>query len=235
MDAQRTLTVAALVEAGFAEIGCWQADHRGLVVPNDLPGKAGVYAFALDERVQYVGLASGSIKQRFGFYARPGSTQSTNIRLNALMRELIGGGQSVRILLAHPADGIWNGLRVSGPEGLEAALIKDYQLPWNKRGVIIAPPLPAAVETIRLKRNASPEIGGAIRPSGSLAVRSMIIEFVAKHPGSTERELAQGLFGRSGVQQQVNAYCRELVKVGRLERLPTSPITYKLGRNARFG
>lgn len=232
MNAQRILTVAALEHAGFNEIGCWITDDRGLVVPKDLPGKAGVYAFALNEQVQYVGLASGSIKQRFGFYARPGSTQSTNIRLNALMRELIGAGQRVRILLAHPVDGIWNGLRVSGPEGLEAALIKDYELPWNKRGVTLVPPPPPAVDANRPSRNA---FDSAIRPSGSLAVRSAIIEFVAKHPGSTEREIAQGLFGRSGVQQQVNPHCRELVQVGRLERLPTSPITYKLGRNARFG
>ena len=130
----RNLSIVQLLDSGFVEIDCWSANDDYLIVPKNLPGQRGVYAFAIDDQVRYVGLASRSIKQRLAHYARPGPSQTTNIRLNLMMRELIGAGLTVRVFLAYPEDSIWRGMRISGPEGLEAALIEDFDLPWNKRG-----------------------------------------------------------------------------------------------------
>ena len=129
------LSVAQLLNAGFNEVGCWELNTESkLNCSVKLPALAGVYAFAVDGVVQYVGLASKSIRQRFGFYRTPGATQPTNIRLNEIIRGHVARGAIVEILVAHPPDGEWNGLLLRGAEGLEAGLIAQFNLPWNVRG-----------------------------------------------------------------------------------------------------
>src|SRR5215217_9063 len=98
------LTVARLLQAGFAEVDCWLVGEDRLHPPRNLPTRRGVYAFAIDDRVMYVGLASRSIRQRLGFYARPGASQLTNVRLNGVIRDVVGKGHVVRILIGHPPD-----------------------------------------------------------------------------------------------------------------------------------
>ena len=54
-------------KSGFEEVGCWEISEVGeLRVSAPVPAKAGVYAFAIDSVVQYVGVAATSLKQRFG-------------------------------------------------------------------------------------------------------------------------------------------------------------------------
>ena len=105
------LFVNQLKAAGFEEIGCWELnDDRQLAHKIDLQKRAGVYAFAIDGIVQYVGLASKSLHQRLNFYRKPGASQATNVRLNEIISDQIFGGATVQILVAHPADTKWNGL-----------------------------------------------------------------------------------------------------------------------------
>lgn len=211
----RSLTVAILLEAGFQEVKCWGASEHRIDPPKDLPAKRGVYAFALEDEVVYVGLASRSLKQRLNFYARPGASQRTNVRLNGMISELLRQGETVRILLAHPDDSEWSGLRLSGPEGLEAALIEDFDLPWNMRGSKRAP-----APTLTRKRDGS----NGRRARGS--VSEAILAYVQGNPNCTELEIAKGVFGPDAVQPRANPYCRKLVGQGKLARLPNRPATY---------
>ena len=217
MSAQRILTVASLEEAGFKEVGCWSPDELRLNPPKGLPSVRGVYAFAIDECAMYVGLASRSVKQRLAFYSRPGVTQRTNVRLNSLIRELSNNGHIVRIFIAHPPDLEWNGLRVSGSEGLEAALIEDFRPPWNMKGWHAA-----STATVKTRTESSVDR----RPRGS--VPRGIVEFVRAHPACTELQIAKGVFGPEAVQPQANTHCRKLVERGLLERLRTRPATYRV-------
>ena len=91
------LTIDLLLDSCFVEVGCWTVSEHRINPPANLPAKRGVYAFAIEEQVMYVGLASRSIKQRLGFYARPGASQRTNVRLNAMIRELVDEGATIRI------------------------------------------------------------------------------------------------------------------------------------------
>lgn len=129
------LSVDRLLASGFEEVGCWELnDARDLSHRIELPQRAGVYAFATDGIVQYVGLAAKSLKQRLGFYRKPSPSQRTNIRLNEIIRGHVEKGAVVQILIVHPPDFEWNGFRISGPEGLEAGLIAQFDLLWNMRG-----------------------------------------------------------------------------------------------------
>ena len=130
-----TLTTERVLHSGFHEVGCWElTSARDLDHRIELPSQAGVYAFAIDGVVQYVGLASKSLRQRLGFYRKPGASQRTNVRLNEIIRGHIEQGIIVQVLIAHPPDYDWNGLKISGAEGLEAGLIAEFDLPWNLKG-----------------------------------------------------------------------------------------------------
>ena len=216
---KKKLTASHLVAQGFKDVGSWSATIHRLAAP-ELPSERGVYAFVVGEDVFYVGLASRSLRQRLNFYARPGRSQRTNVRLNGLIRQLIDEGDTVRILLAHPQDGMWNGFRLSGPEGLEAALIEDFDLPWNMRG---SSTKVAATKVLQISS------GPNRRPHGSIPRE--VIDFVAKNPHCTELEIAKGVFGKDAVQPRVNPYCRKLVESGALKRLPTRPATYLINNS----
>lgn len=50
-------------------------------------------------RRSYIGQTDG-LPRRFSHYRNPGPTQQTNIRINALLTELIVGGEEVRVSVA---------------------------------------------------------------------------------------------------------------------------------------
>lgn len=125
-----------LVESGFSFSGSWELDAESrLRVSRPVSHLSGVYAFAMDGRVCYVGLATKSLARRLYLYSRPGNSQRTNQRLNGLLREALAAGKRVSIFTAHPPELSWNGLPVRGDAGLELGLIKAYELPWNRQGV----------------------------------------------------------------------------------------------------
>lgn len=81
----------------------------------------------------YVGVATMGLAKRIYFYAKPGVSQRTSIRLNEIIRSELGSGAQIEVLIAQPEDLEWNGLPVHSAAGLELGLIKAYALPWNMR------------------------------------------------------------------------------------------------------
>lgn len=216
-EGKTPLSVAQLLSRGFVEFDGWLVTQDRLHAPRNLPAQRGVYAFAVDNQVMYIGLASRSIKQRLGFYIRPGAGQLTNVRLNSIIRQFASEGHVVRVLIAHPPDLEWNGFRMSGPEALEAALIEDFSPPWNRKG---------AASLLRSpSRTAATNKGTTRLVKGAKA--NLVIEFVRANPGCTELQIAQGVIGPNAKQPQVNQICRKLVEQGQLRRLPTRPVIYE--------
>lgn len=128
------LTTETLVNAGFTHSATWsKSDTGSLVVEPRLPSAAGVYAFAKQSRILYVGVATMGLAKRIYFYGKPGVSQKTSLRINAAIIEEINGGGAIEVYTAIPPDFEWNGLPVSGVAGLELGLIRRYELPWNIR------------------------------------------------------------------------------------------------------
>jgi hypothetical protein len=128
--------VNVLIEAGFIKLGEWMADEQGkiaLSVP--APRDAGVYAFATDSVVRYVGLTRVGFDKRMQNYRAGHVRQRTSHRINAIILEHIGAGTMVEIYLATPPATMWNGLPVNTAAGLETGLIELIQPPWNMMGV----------------------------------------------------------------------------------------------------
>ena len=146
------LTVDILTQRGFILVGQWQVDAANLLALSGAPPNVpGVYAFVMEGVAQYVGVASVSLAKRLYFYRKPGPTQATNIRLNAILCEAIVGGQNVEVYVATPPSLEWNGWTISGAEGLEAGIIKAYLLAWNRKGAL--PSITAATSA------SHPEVG----------------------------------------------------------------------------
>ncbi|WP_271518437.1 hypothetical protein [Bradyrhizobium sp. CCBAU 53380] len=125
-----------LAKSGFVLSARWRLDPAGtLSADTRLPAAAGVYAFVKDEVAVYVGVATMGLRKRLYFYAKPGVTQHTSLRLNGLLKEELRNGAAIEIFTACPPNLEWNGLPVSGVAGLELGLIEAFHLPWNIRGV----------------------------------------------------------------------------------------------------
>ena len=132
--AKPSLLADHLLSCGFQHAAHWvSGDNGGVVLSEPLPKLPGVYAFAIAGVVQYVGLASMGLAKRIYFYARPGATQRTSLRLNAMLQEHVAASTIVQVYIALPSDGTWNSLPVDFSAGLELGLIRTFDLPWNKR------------------------------------------------------------------------------------------------------
>lgn len=130
-----SLTTNSLLESGFVRSGGWRLAADGtLERAQSIPAAPGVYAFSVGGTVVYVGLATMGLARRLYFYARPGRTQSTSIRIGQKITTVLRDGEAVEILTATPPDLQWNGLPVSALAGLEYGLIAGYALEWNIRG-----------------------------------------------------------------------------------------------------
>ncbi|MFT0859175.1 GIY-YIG nuclease family protein [Ancylobacter sp. G4_0304] len=128
------LTIEVLMAGGFSLSSRWRLSDAGeLTLERSLPKQVGVYAFAKDDIVLYVGVATIGLAKRIYFYGRPGPTQVTNIRLNAMMKHELLAAPHLDIYTASPPDTEWRGLPIHGSVGLEMGLIKKFTLPWNVR------------------------------------------------------------------------------------------------------
>ena len=128
-----SLTIERLCAGGFTLAGDITLSDGSLILPS-LPKCPGVYAYAWSAQAHYIGVATRSLAQRLYGYCRPGPTQRTNQRMNAFFLERLGAGDRIEIYCATPPDLSWNGFQISGPVGLEAGLIGEFDLPLNIRG-----------------------------------------------------------------------------------------------------
>lgn len=127
------LSVERLCSGGFSLAGNVTHSVGGITMPS-LPREPGVYAYAWEGVVHYLGVASRSLSQRLYGYCRPGPTQRTNQRMNTLLLETLDEGVLIELYYATPPDLTWNGFPISGCVGLEAGIISSFDLPLNVRG-----------------------------------------------------------------------------------------------------
>ncbi len=91
-----------------------------------------LYAFLEDGEIRYIGKSVRTLRQRLYGYWRPSSTQSTNVRINAKIVELLTANRSVDILVL-PDSGLmhYGQFHLNLAAGLEDSLIAKIQPPWN--------------------------------------------------------------------------------------------------------
>src|SRR5437016_5642587 len=84
----------------WTAVGLASLDSGGKVKFPRLPMKAGLYQFRITgpkgDLRRYIG-ESDNLQRRFAHYRNPGPTQPTNLRLNALLREVLATGGTIEI------------------------------------------------------------------------------------------------------------------------------------------
>jgi hypothetical protein len=128
-----------LQEIGFRPVGSWTHADDCLACHLVEHGKSAnvLYAFVSDGELLYVGKTIQPLRMRMRGYERPGPGQSTNIRSNAKLKELIRAGHSVQIL-ALPDNGLlkYGGFHVNLAAGLEGSIVRELRPAWSITGVV---------------------------------------------------------------------------------------------------
>jgi excinuclease UvrABC nuclease subunit len=100
-----------------------------------LPTTGGPYAFVLKDQVVYIGVAGTNLRRRIaGAHGRPLSMARKPSYAAAQLRRVLKAGERVRVMIATPEPGSWNGIPVDTALGLEPALIERAQPRWNVLG-----------------------------------------------------------------------------------------------------
>ncbi len=124
-----------LIAGGFKVSGRWELDtaSRARFV-GEAPKQPGVYAYAVNGKVHYVGSAQGGIAKRLRHYEIT-KTKRTAFRIRGLIIEKLREGSKVTVLTIVPRPIRRNGLPVDPIVGLEEGLIRAWQPSWNVRGL----------------------------------------------------------------------------------------------------
>jgi hypothetical protein len=135
LEPRKPTSSEVLLRAGFRFLGEWVSLGDGeFELDAKAPAEAGVYAFAVDDWVMYVGLTHTGIRTRMGHYRRGHTRQRTSARVKKLIAVTLSEGKHVKVLIATPESLEWNGLSVNTAAGLEAGLIRMIRPDWNVLG-----------------------------------------------------------------------------------------------------
>ncbi len=131
-----TPSLNELKAIGFKHIGNWILEG-GVLKLNQFDMKKSIpalYAFISETNILYVGKTNQMLAKRLYFYAKPGPTQSTNIRINANLKQAVLDGQSIDIIAFH--DDIpkkVGSFILNLSAGLEDDIIRQISPLWNVR------------------------------------------------------------------------------------------------------
>jgi len=130
------LGIKSLTEIGFQKVGLWTLNGEDLQLQliNASKLRPALYAFVSNKEILYVGKTSQQLNKRLSHYSRPGPTQSTNIRLNVLLKAALTQRHVIEIY----AFGDQEKQKVGSflldiPAGLEDDIIRNVKPAWNSR------------------------------------------------------------------------------------------------------
>ncbi len=130
-----TISIRHLLDAGFRWAGRWETpDGATIARCFEVDSKPGVYAYAVNGMVTYVGSAQRGLHNRLRSYEISKTKRTAmRIRREILASLALGNAVDVYLLPAPPALR-WNGLPVDLIAGIEDGLIRAINPPWNIRG-----------------------------------------------------------------------------------------------------
>jgi hypothetical protein len=139
-SSRRKLGKPDLLAIGLQDAACWQINGKKLkhvgdksanwqrltAIPNCL------YAFCCGNGVLYIGKTTKTLSKRFVGYCDPGNGRATNWKCHQKIRALLHADKSVRILVLPSHSHLsWGGFEINLAAGLEDALVKAFNPPWN--------------------------------------------------------------------------------------------------------
>jgi hypothetical protein len=133
-----------LLAIGFEFAGRWHVDNDTLCVEliRHASQRNILYAFVTSAEVKYVGKTVKTLTQRMAQYRNPAVSQSTNVKNNRYIWEVLRSGASVDIL-ALPDNGLlhFGQFHINLAAGLEDSIIEILKPEWNGRRLAASAPL----------------------------------------------------------------------------------------------
>ena len=132
-----------LLNIGFISVGHWTFDNNNDIKYNLTSNHTltnVLYCFISNGDIKYIGKTKIQLSQRMYGYQNPGLSQTTNIRVNAAIKDLLKNEQHVDIFIL-----IDNGLlkygdfKINLAAGLEDTLIYEINPEWNLSGRNLIP------------------------------------------------------------------------------------------------
>jgi hypothetical protein len=126
-----------LIDIGFRSVGKWIRSLSGIecLLHECVDARNILYCFVCQDSVLYVGKTVQPLKKRMYGYQNPGPTQSTNIRVNKEIRDLLTKNNQVDVY-ALPDNGLlhFGVFHINLAAGLEDCIVKTLNPSWNKIG-----------------------------------------------------------------------------------------------------
>jgi hypothetical protein len=127
-----------LRDIGFRKVGEWEFSAGELMcsLVAEAESRNILYAFESKGEVLYIGKTTQPLKTRMYGYQNPSPTQSTNIKNNENIKEILSSGNDVSIL-ALPDHGLlhYGGFHLNLAAGLEDNIVFQIKPKWNKTGI----------------------------------------------------------------------------------------------------
>ncbi len=124
-----------LLQIGFRCVGHWKLENEEPIyeLTSLMDTRNILYSFISNGEVKYIGKTVQPLKKRMYGYQNPGPTQSTNIKNNERIRQLLLNGEAVDIF-ALPDNGLlhYGGFHINLAAGLEDSLISELSPDWNR-------------------------------------------------------------------------------------------------------
>lgn len=124
-----------LIDIGFIKVGYWKISDGALKYFLDgmyANVRNNLYAFVCDSEVMYVGKTNRKLRSRMYHYSNPGPKQSTNIKNNKYILNMLDKGIAVDIF-SLPDSGLmhYGQFHLNLAAGLEDSIIKIINPKWN--------------------------------------------------------------------------------------------------------
>lgn len=131
-----------LLNIGFVSIGHWTLNYDAIKysLTSHHTTTNVLYSFISNGDIKYIGKTKMQLSQRMYGYQNPGPSQTTNIRVNAAIKNLLDNDQPVDIfILTDNGLLIYGDFRINLAAGLEDTLIYEINPDWNLSGRNLIP------------------------------------------------------------------------------------------------
>jgi hypothetical protein len=133
MNPQRRGNAAKDKLRGFEEVGDYRLKGQDVVLVGEIPRQCGVYALVLGQEIVYVGYA-WNLCARINAHRRTAARTANYPRRHLIeLWRALNERKRVRIFIAMPKPGTFQGHPVNTAIGLEDGLIGDFKPDWNDR------------------------------------------------------------------------------------------------------
>lgn len=126
-----------LLNIGFTSVGSWTHKNNGIKYALNFHHTATnvLYSFISNGDIKYIGKTKMQLLQRMYGYQNPGPSQSTNIIVNAAIKNFLDNDQPVDIFILTD-NGLlgYGNFKISLAAGLEDTLIYEINPEWNLSG-----------------------------------------------------------------------------------------------------